>query len=74
MEMLAAVTVFEFPTDFEANVGVPATVTSSPDTRLSPYTTVAVVVPSYTLLLAVMVTVNARAVMFAVAVAEVLCV
>ena len=74
MEILDAVTVFELPTVLEENVGVPLTVKMSPDTRLSAYTTVAVVVPSYTLLLAVMVTVNARAEMFAVAVAEVFCV
>jgi hypothetical protein len=74
MEILDAVTVFELPTVLEENVGVPLTVKMSPDTRLSAYTTDAVVDPSYTLLLAVIVTFKDRDVMFAVAVAVVFCV
>ena len=68
--MLDAVTVFALPTVFELNVGVPATVKMSPDTRLSAYDTDAVSAPSYVLLLAVMVTLSARAVMLAVVVGE----
>ena len=70
--MLAAVTVFEFPTVFEAKVAVPLTVKSSPAIRLSEYVTLAAVVLSYTLLLAVIVTARLRAVMFAVVVVVVL--
>jgi hypothetical protein len=72
--MLDAVTVLELPTVFDEKFGVPETVTSSPATLLSAYTTDAVVDPSYTLLLAVIVTFKDRDVMFAVAVAVVFCV
>ena len=72
--MLFAVTTFEVPTVFDANVGVPETVKMSPDTRLSRYVTVAVVSPSYVLLLALIVTASERAVMLAVVVVVVFCV
>ena len=71
--MLDAVTVLEFPTVLEANVGVPETVKMSPLTRLSKYVTLATVFPSYTLLLAVMVTARDLAVIFADVVAVVFC-
>ena len=66
-----AVTAFPFPTFLSLNVGVPETVMMSPAMRSSEYVTVAVVVRSYTLLFAVMVTTRALAVMFAVVVAVV---
>ena len=50
--MLDAVTVLVAPTVFVAKVGVPLTVKVSPEMRSSEYVTVAVVVPSYVLLLA----------------------
>ena len=72
MAMPFAVTVFALPTVFELNVGVLLTVKMSPETRLSAYETDAVSAPSYTLLVAVMVMLSVRAVMFAVVVALVL--
>ena len=71
--MLTAVTVFAFPTFLSLKVGVPVTVRESPETRLSAYSTLAVVVRSYTLSLAVMVTANDRRVMLAVVVVDVFC-
>ena len=69
--MLFAVTVFPLATVFEANVGVPLTVNTSPATLLSRYVTLAFVLPSYVLLLAVMVTERERTVMLAVLLATV---
>ena len=71
--MLFAVTVFVLPTVFDANVAVPDTVNTSPATRLSIYVTLALVFPSYVLLLAVMVTASVLTVMLAVVVAVVFC-
>ena len=72
--MLTAVTVLAVPTFLSLNVDVPVTVSMSPETRLSAYTTLAVVVRSYTLFDAVMVTARDRDVMLAVVVVEVFCV
>ena len=69
--MAEAVTVLPVPTFLLSKVGVPLTVRTSPETRSSVYVTVADVVRSYVLLLAEMVTVKLRVVMFAVAVAVV---
>ena len=51
-----AVTTFVVPMFLSLKVAVPLTVMTSPLTRLSAYVTVAFVLPSYTLLLAVIVT------------------
>ena len=66
-----AVTVLPVPTVFEANVAVPLAVRLSPATRSSPYVTEAAVVPSYVLLVAVIVTVRVLTVMFTVVVVDV---
>ncbi len=72
--MPLAVTVLEDPTPLVSKVGVPLTVSTSPTIRSSAYVTEAVVVPSYTLFDAVIVTFNDFAVMFADVVAVVLAV
>ena len=64
-----AVTNFPLATVLEANVAVPLVVNTSPATRLSRYVTLALVLPSYVLLLAVIVTASERIVMLAVVLA-----
>ena len=66
--MLDAVTVFVLPIAFVPKVAVPLTVNASPVMRSSAYVTLAVLLPSYCLLVAVIVTANALAVMLDVAV------
>ncbi len=66
-------TALAVPTFLSPKLAVPAAMVSvSPATRLSPSVTVALVVPSYTRFWPVAVTVSARAVMLAAAVAVVL--
>ena len=68
--MLLAVTVLVVPIAFVLNDAEPLTVNTSPDNRSSRYVTVADVVPSYGLLVAVIVTASGFAVISAVAVGE----
>ena len=70
-EIPLAVTVLFRPYVLEEKVAFPVTVSTSPDTRLSAYTTDAAAFPSYVLLLAVIVTASERTRMDAVAVAVV---
>ena len=72
--MPLAVTFLPDPTFLSLKIAVPVTVNVSPETRLSEYTTLAVVVRSYTLSFAVIVTNKDREVMFAVVVVEMFCV
>ena len=69
-EIPLAVTVLPLPTFLSTNVGVLEMTNTSPDTRSSLYVTDAVVVRSYTLFEAVMVTVRERLLIFAVVVVD----
>ena len=69
-EIPLAVTVLPVPTFLSLNVGVLEMTNMSPDTRSSLYVTDAVVVRSYTLFTAEIVTVRARRLMVAVVVVD----